>query len=85
MNKLQKLLSDLTDASTVNDEHQSVIKVEDAIEMIEKAFDGMVTVPEEPLNDILFALSNPSFVAFCNGTNTVDEAVKQLIATQQGE
>jgi hypothetical protein len=37
LNKLQQLLSDLTDASTVNDEHKSVIVVEDAIEMIEKA------------------------------------------------
>ena len=45
MNKLQQLLSDLTDLATVNDEWQSVVVVEDAIEMIEKAMEGMAIVP----------------------------------------
>ena len=77
MNKLQQLLSDLTDASTVNDNHQSVIVVEDAIEMIEQALEDSAIVPLadiQVIKELWIAGFDP------------DEQLSELFkATQQGE
>ena len=82
MDKQQQLLSDLIDSSTVNDNHQSVIVVEDAIEMIEKALEGCAIVPIEPTHLMLCAL--------CNGWdsmagNTMADNYKAMIEASNEE